>query len=383
MRTLFDKLLTLTPIRWQRVLEDSRVMVTILKKMVLLTLDGYTKEVCIAGYLFCKKVRHLVKGSGLLFTALYLKQCSSSLQTYYGGCKKSPELLPVPISLTRSGCPRIIPSFHRRMIYKRDDKADPLVKLYLSFFTLSKLIKLCPKISKKTFQSITQPDQVASFIGIITEKIPNLVNRYLPGVSTIPLNQGMKWVPTWKSLPTFKQMNDLLRQNAREQGIGFPFKGSIQSCFPAVFFELSAYTFLLEFIHSRGEQWSSGILWPERTRFALDRQNQIFSGSDLDQFEKTCGPQLPSYRDLRIPPITGRLGCTIEGGGKRRIFAIGNYINQRLLKPVHDWLMDVLRGVPMDGTFQQTAPLDRLAGKQDCYSFDLKSATSTHIQGPL
>nr|TKS02728.1 hypothetical protein D5086_0000161290 [Populus alba] len=162
----------------------------------------------------------------------------------------------------------------------------------------------------------------------------------------------MKWVPTWKSLPTFKQMNDLLRQNAREQGIGFPFKGSIKSCFPAVFFELSAYTFLLEFIHSRGEQWSSGILWPERTRFALDRQN--ISGSDLDQFEKTCGPQLPSYRDLRIPPITGRLGCTFEGGGKRRIFAIGNYINQRLLKPVHDWLMDVLRGVPMDGCLLAT-----------------------------
>lgn len=82
MRTLFDKLLTLTSIRWQRVLEDFRVMVTILKKMVLLTLDGYTKEVCIAGYLFCKKVRHLVKGSGLLFTALYLKQCSSSLQIW-------------------------------------------------------------------------------------------------------------------------------------------------------------------------------------------------------------------------------------------------------------------------------------------------------------
>lgn len=66
----------------------------------------------------------------------------------------------MPISLTRSGCPRIIPSFHRRMIYKRDDKADLLVKLYLSFFTLSKLIKLCPKISKKTEKSITQPDQV-------------------------------------------------------------------------------------------------------------------------------------------------------------------------------------------------------------------------------
>ncbi|KAI4297979.1 hypothetical protein L6164_037887 [Bauhinia variegata] len=45
---------------------------------------------------------------------------------------------------------------------------------------------------------------------------------------------------------------------------------------------------------------------------------------------------------------TGRLGCSIEGGGKRRIFAIFNYVNQRLLRPVHDWLMQVLRRLPMD-----------------------------------
>ncbi|KAL9365874.1 hypothetical protein Peur_043747 [Populus x canadensis] len=62
----------------------------------------------------------------------------------------------------------------------------------------------------------------------------------------------MKWVPTWKSLPTFKQMNDLVRQNTGEQGIGFPFKGSFKPCFSAIFFELSAYTFLLGFIHSQG-----------------------------------------------------------------------------------------------------------------------------------
>lgn len=52
--------------------------------------------------------------------------------------------------------------------------------------------------------------------------------------------------------------------------------------------------------------------------------------------------------------MMGRLGQSIEGGGKRRIFAIGNYVNQRLLKPVHDWLMSVLRHLPMDGTFNQT-----------------------------
>ncbi|KAL3597080.1 hypothetical protein D5086_008717 [Populus alba] len=31
-------------------------------------------------------------------------------------------------------------------------------------------------------------------------------------------------------------------------------------------------------------RWSSGNLWPEKTRFPLDRQN--ISGSDLDQFER-------------------------------------------------------------------------------------------------
>jgi len=57
------------------------------------------------------------------------------------------------------------------------------------------------------------------------------------------------------------------------------------------------------------------------------------------------------------------------------LFAIGNYGNQRLLRPVHDWLMAVLRRLPCDGTFDQYRPLDRLVGEAVCYSFDLKSAT--------
>lgn len=52
-------------------------------------------------------------------------------------------------------------------------------------------------------------------------------------------------------------------------------------------------------------------------------------------------------------PTSGRLGQSVEGGGKRCIFAIGNWINQRLLKPFHDWLMTVLSRIPMDGTYNQ------------------------------
>jgi len=67
----------------------------------------------------------------------------------------------------------------------------------------------------------------------------------------------------------------------------------------------------------------------------------------------------------------------IEGSAKRRIKAICNYIKQRLLRPVHDWSMKVLSTIPMDGTFDQEAPIRRLqkVGHLENYSFNLKSAT--------
>lgn len=73
--------------------------------------------------------------------------------------------------------------------------------------------------------------------------------------------------------------------------------------------------------------------------------------------------------------MTGKLAQKVEGGGKRRIFAIGNWVNQRLLTPVHSWLAEVLRLIPMDGTFNQLSPLIRLKGSKDNYCFDLTSAT--------
>jgi hypothetical protein len=78
----------------------------------------------------------------------------------------------------------------------------------------------------------------------------------------------------------------------------------------------------------------------------------MISGWCLDQFEKTIGPTLPTPEEFGCRPITGRLGQLIEGGGKRRIFAIGNYVNQRLLHPIHQWLNEVLQMIPMDGTLK-------------------------------
>lgn len=49
------------------------------------------------------------------------------------------------------------PFIDNKSIYQRDEKADMLVKLYLSFFSLSRAIKLAKRISPSLFASITDP----------------------------------------------------------------------------------------------------------------------------------------------------------------------------------------------------------------------------------
>lgn len=148
---------------------------------------------------------------------------------------------------------------------------------------------------------------------------------------------------------------------------------NIRSIFLALPYELAGWNWLTQMVHARGEQWSQGALWPSYIRFARSPENQ--SGWSLEHFERFIGPRLPTVEGLGIPPIVGRLGQSLEGRAKRRIFAIGNSIKKRLLSPIHDWLMRVLARIPEDGTFKQDRPLDRLVGEQHCYSFDFKSAT--------
>lgn len=90
-------------------------------------------------------------------------------------------------------------------------------------------------------------------------------------------------------------------------------------------------------------------------------------------------PHLLSDRDLFL----GRLSIKEEAAGKARVFAITDSITQTVLKPLHDYVFRLLKTIPMDGTFNQTKPLDRLvdlwkSGElkgQTFYSYDLSSAT--------
>ncbi|QCD93688.1 hypothetical protein DEO72_LG5g1764 [Vigna unguiculata] len=87
----------------------------VLNRVILVVTDGLNKELYVGAHLFAKEVIRLVRKSGFLFTALYLNvlcHCNKLMP------QKTGLLLPFPVSLTRLGYPRIIPSFHRSKVGK-------------------------------------------------------------------------------------------------------------------------------------------------------------------------------------------------------------------------------------------------------------------------
>lgn len=135
-------------------------------------------------------------GSGFLFTAQYWLQAALSLQQFYAA-DQIPIKMSTAVSLTRSGLPRIIPPFHRKMIRRKDERADKLVKLYLSLLSVHKVIPFAPKVSVKTFESITTPltlrKELFTYVDDFVANVPKLLSSI--GMSLrfglFPLNRGL------------------------------------------------------------------------------------------------------------------------------------------------------------------------------------------------
>jgi len=91
-------------------------------------------------------------------------------------------------------------------------------------------------------------------------------------------------------------------------------------------------------------------------------------------------PRLTILPGAEAPqPILGRLHAIPEPAGKVRVVAICDYWTQAALKPVHDYLFDILKRIPNDGTFDQEGRTQEyfLKGLSPHWSFDLKAATDT------
>lgn len=80
-----------------------------------------------------------------------------------------------------------------------------------------------------------------------------------------------------------------------------------------------------------GASINQGALWPSLVRFPFDENNDRFWCIPSQCLsEATDGSRI----EVEGRPTSWRRGQSVEGGGKRRIFAIGIWVTQRLLAPL-------------------------------------------------
>ncbi|KAB1214961.1 hypothetical protein CJ030_MR5G009949 [Morella rubra] len=143
------------------------------------------------------------------------------------------------------------------------------------------------------------------------------------GKNLCVINQGvpgrMSSVPIWKALPT--RLRNLSTNRRGPKALA-----KARSCFPSLAFEVDSFSYMIQVMCTSGYPVTQGLLWPERIR-------------------RTVSSSLKELSAEQKPRRMGRLGQVVEGGGKSLLFAIGNYVNQRLLHPFHVWVAEVHPGV--------------------------------------
>lgn len=98
---MFTTILERSPtVSWRRVFEHPRWLKGLRRRVPLIVSGRLSPEPCIAAFLFASKTVNMARKSGLLFVALYLKQCASSLRQYVGGVKQDNPKIFLSISLS-------------------------------------------------------------------------------------------------------------------------------------------------------------------------------------------------------------------------------------------------------------------------------------------
>jgi hypothetical protein len=113
--------------------------------------------------------------------------------------------------------------------------------------------------------------------------------------------------------------------------------------------------------------------------FPIARIKSIFSQMDSLLYNiKEEGLKLNTKPNLAGSGLS-QFAFKEEAAGKLRIFAILDSISQSILRPLHDYLFEILKNIPNDGTFDQESSVKRSTEKLQmygiAYSFDLSAAT--------
>lgn len=146
---------------------------------------------------------------------------------------------------------------------------------------------------------------------------------------------------------------------------------------------------MLYYLHAVGAKADSEILSLMDTGYHLINRVVSYDGKEIigksgKKYFQHDFLQLKSA--LRAHGLNGEEGEGLsqfaikdEPAGKARLFALIDSITQSMLAPLHDFLFDLLRIIPNDGTFDQEASVRRGQEKAlisgQAFSFDLTAAT--------
>lgn len=135
---------------------------------------------------------------------------------------------------------------------------------------LGRTIVLAKPVSKATFSSITSPvedlDRVRDVLSLMKSHFNDIQRKSLPWITTLPLNKGMVWQPTWKAIP-----NDDRIFFGRGLELPKNWKKPVPQIFTSLKYEIAAFAQNIEFLHSRQDAFfSPGALFYPRVMYALD-----------------------------------------------------------------------------------------------------------------
>lgn len=399
---------------WQNVVKRVHVLRGLLIRAFHLAVGRLSPMWVTSIYTISRRILRISKSQGLVGLVKTLKVLYIITQQAAGGYKVRDltNLGPRP-SRTASGLPRIINTAHRRAI--REGNAAVL-RMYLTIFGLYRVVEIPGKVKLHTITALclykqadwmihcgfiptfwsllatkTTNRDISGDLGLIMVKRllgykdekdanPTLrCHRILPITTAGPLSSGSSFLAFTD--PLWLKITDKIRARMEScsDGEGFVV-GLWRGLRPPELLIQARMNKAWEKVKpsSVGNLWFYVASWMANPLMsALKEWTVLFGNVPIKNIFKTAHIVPFGQIEPGWSYGLGKLAFLEEAAGKVRVVALVDPLTQSILRPLHDWLFSVLRKIPQDGTFDQTAPLELLNsfGPKNVYSYDLSAAT--------
>lgn len=302
-----------------------------------------------SNFVFLYRIIALGKKNGLGYTARYLKACHVITVRFISGytADLSSGTFDPRVSLTRGGLPRIIPSYLRQRLYEGDVWS---IRWILTIFNLYRVLPYPGVLKLNTITDPSNEDisiKSIEFVSVFIKdrlRLPPFEFKFRPFAIK---SKGSLTDSGGNSVSGLLLSLIALRFNP---SLWDSFKWFFISPLPKAQFERQVFRYI---------DLLSNLLPTQRTK-----------GEDPSKYS-----MVPFKTDLYY---LGRLAYK-EEPGKVRVFAMVDVWTQWVLNSLHEYIFNILKHIPNDGTFNQDQAvvlLQTLLKNAKCaFSYDLSAAT--------